>query len=183
MKVSKVKLAFIVFLTTSIIWAYTFIITFQEYRSAMLGQPLWLTRPYYDWNIGGFVCLTGGFLIFAWAFFIPVAMGKLSVKEILETLEMVPLSLFHMDYQTQSQKENETKKRKVSKVKLAFIILSTATIIWAIMYFGTSWKYISLGIMLSAGWLGLVVLAIDEVSKRKKPTVNPLEARSPPSPE
>jgi len=138
---TKVKLAFLAFLTTTIIWAYTFIITFQEYRSAMLGQPWWLTRPYYDWNIGGIVCITGGFLIFAWTFFIPFAMGKLSVKEILEVIKAVPYSIFHMDYLTEIQKENETKKRKVSKFKLVFIVLFIATVIWAMILYYTLQGY------------------------------------------
>jgi len=99
------------------------------------------------------------------------------LKKILRTLKSVLLSIFHMDYQTGSQKENERQKRKASKAKPAFVILSTVTIMWAILYFATPWKYVILGIILFAGWLGLVVIAIDEGLKRKKPAVSPLEAR------
>ena len=64
-----------------------------------------------------------------------------------------------------------------AKVKLAFLVFLVTSIIWAILYFATPWKYVIWGIILFAGWLGLVVIAIEEGLKRKKPAVSPLEAR------
>ncbi|MDH5482191.1 MAG: hypothetical protein OEY22_04850 [Candidatus Bathyarchaeota archaeon] len=66
--------------------------------------------------------------------------------------------------------ERAERKAKVSKLKLSFVVLTIATIIWMMTFF-TLQKYlfvsISLGILLSAGWLGLlVVVAMKKLSKQ-----------------
>ena len=46
-------------------------------------------------------------------------------KRILRALKVALLSMFHMDYQVELQ------EMKVSRFKLIFIVLTTATVIWA----------------------------------------------------
>ncbi|MDH5788065.1 MAG: hypothetical protein OEZ40_07235 [Candidatus Bathyarchaeota archaeon] len=97
-----------------------------------------------------------------------------SLKKALKAFKTVALSLFYMDYQIDSEiqmeDERAERKAKVSKLKLSFVVLTIATIIWMMTFF-TLQKYlfvsISLGILLSAGWLGLlVVVAMKKLSKQ-----------------
>ena len=79
MKVSKFKLAFIILVTATIIWAIAFYYTLQEYHERISQEPLseWeLRKPYWLWNGGLYVCVAGGFLFVAWICFIVVAIDK-----------------------------------------------------------------------------------------------------------
>ena len=64
-------------------------------------------------------------------------------KKILRALRVVLLS--EMDYQV------ELEEMKASRFKLILIVLTTATITWAVAFY-TSWSYITIGIALLAGW-------------------------------
>ncbi|MDH5690944.1 MAG: hypothetical protein OEY81_05900 [Candidatus Bathyarchaeota archaeon] len=97
------------------------------------------------------------------------------LKKILRALKSALLSIFHMDYQIESQRNQKGGlKLKVSKVKLTFIILTISTIIWAIMVCYTTLRryfYVT-GIALLTTWMGFIAVAIEESLKRKKPTVS-----------
>lgn len=88
------------------------------------------------------------------------------LKKIEKALKAVVLSIFYMDYQI--AKEEEVSKLKVSKFKLAFVVLAIATILWTLVFY-TFWQYFFIvGITLSAGWLGFIVVAVEKFSKRNK---------------
>jgi hypothetical protein len=83
------------------------------------------------------------------------------LKKVLRALKVVLLSIFNMDYQIPSQ------KMKVPKAKLILTVLTTATIIWAIVFYFTSWEYILLVAMaLLGGWLGFILLVISGLLNR-----------------
>jgi len=95
---------------------------------------------------------------------------------------------------------------KMSKFKLAFIVLLIATIVWGIAFYITRQEYhryiewfsqsewAEWGLakpycgwnggtyvcitapFLLLAWIGFIAVAIGKLSERKKPTVNPLEA-------
>ena len=72
MKVSKFKLAFTVLLVATIIWGIAFYYTLQEYHKycEWLDEQPWskwdLKHPFWTWNGGKYVCVTGGLLFVAW---------------------------------------------------------------------------------------------------------------------
>lgn len=70
-------------------------------------------------------------------------------KKLLRALRAVLLS--EMDYQVELQ------EMKASRFKLIFIVLTTATIIWATVFYCTSWRHIGIGIGLLAGWIGFIL--------------------------
>ncbi|MCK4474228.1 hypothetical protein KAU30_00190 [Candidatus Bathyarchaeota archaeon] len=83
------------------------------------------------------------------------------LKKILRALRSVLLSMFRMDYQVELQ------EMKVSRFKLIFIVLTTATVIWAAFCY-TSWGYISIGITLLVGWTGFILFWLTRSKGRKK---------------
>lgn len=92
------------------------------------------------------------------------------LKEIEKALKVVLLSLFNMDLQIDIEEEEDLAKLKVSKFKSAFILLTITTILWIIVFY-TFRKYcLIMGITLSAGWLGFIVVAIGKFLERKKRT-------------
>jgi len=90
------------------------------------------------------------------------------LKKIGKALKTVLLSLFHMDYQI--EEEEDLSKLKVSKFKPAFILLTITTILWIIVFYTFQEYFLIMGITLSAGWLGFIVVAIGKFLERKKRT-------------
>ena len=82
MKMSKFKLAFTVLLVATIIWGAAFYYTLQGYREycEWLDEQPWskwdLREPYWTWNGGKYVAVTGVFLLFTWIGFIIGTLGK-----------------------------------------------------------------------------------------------------------
>jgi hypothetical protein len=70
-------------------------------------------------------------------------------KKLLRALRALLLS--EMDYQVELQ------EMKASRFKLIFIVLTTATIIWATVFYYTSWRHIGIGIGLLTGWIGFIL--------------------------
>jgi hypothetical protein len=67
MKMSKLKLTFIVLLTATVIWAIAFHYTLQEYHRYVEQLGPWdLAEPYWAWNGGRYVTFTGVLLLVAW---------------------------------------------------------------------------------------------------------------------
>ena len=93
------------------------------------------------------------------------------LKEIAKALKVALLSLFHMDLQIDIEEEEDLSKLKVSKFKSAFILLTITTILWIIVFYTFPEYFLIMGITLSAGWLGFIVVAIGKFLERKKPRV------------
>lgn len=71
MKMSKFKVAFTVLLIATVIWVYAFWYTLQEYHKYVEKYGEWgLNEPYYNWNGGKYVCISGGVLCVAWTIFL-----------------------------------------------------------------------------------------------------------------
>jgi len=92
------------------------------------------------------------------------------LKEIGKALKVALLSLFHMDLQIDVEEEEDLAKLKVSKFKPAFILLTITTILWIIVFYTFQEYFLIMGITLSAGWLGFIVVAIGKFLERKKRT-------------
>jgi len=88
------------------------------------------------------------------------------LKKMGRALKVALLSIFHMDYQI--EEEEDLSKLKVSKFKSAFILLTITTILWIIVFYTFPEYFLIMGITLSAGWLGFIVVAIGKFLERKK---------------
>lgn len=97
------------------------------------------------------------------------------LKTIGKALKSVLMSIFHMNYQIAEEKEDVSKiphrKRIVTGLKvfkLAFIVLTIATIVWIIIFYTFREYFCIMGIALSAGWLGFIVVAIEKFLERRR---------------
>jgi hypothetical protein len=88
-------------------------------------------------------------------------MNKL--KKIAKALKVALLSLFHMDLQIDVEEEEEEEEKKKLKVfKSASILLTITTILSIIVFYIFRGYFLIIGLALSAGWLGFIVVAIEK---------------------
>lgn len=86
------------------------------------------------------------------------------LRAIGKAIRTVLLSLFYMDYQI----AEESKLKVSKKFKLAFVVLTITTILWIVFYaLRQYFLFLIMGISLSAGWLGFIVVAIGRMNKTK----------------